>query len=175
MESTKEDQNKGKEGPNQKKIQPSKKGINNQGQKQKIDQPPNKKSEKDKIISNNNYNQAEILSEINSLKKELELKSNLINNLISEVNKQNLALKDYQIEEKSKNNMNLRLMQSQEEIKNLKSMNSSMKKEIENINLEKEEYKKKIDELNSKLDAEKLKNNSLSANNEELNNKIEQK
>ena len=142
MESTKEDQNKGKEGPNQKKIQPSKKGINNQGQKQKIDQPPNKKSEKDKIISNNNYNQAEILSEINSLKKELELKSNLINNLISEVNKQNLALKDYEILERTKNDINALLLRAQEENENLKSQNANMKEELNKINLEKEEFKK---------------------------------
>jgi len=116
---------------------------------------------KDKSINdNNNYSAAdkeEILSEINSLKNELESKKNLINSLISEVNKQNLALKDFEILQKTKNNMNSYLMKSKEEIENLKSMNSTMKKELEKVKSEKEECEKQINILNSQLNSEKKK------------------
>lgn len=112
-----------------------------ENQKKKINNPPTK-TNFPKNDNNINYNQDEILSEINTLKKELESRSTLINNLITEVNKQNLALKDYEILERTKNDINALLLRAQEENENLKSQNANMKEELNKINLEKEEFKK---------------------------------
>ena len=69
--------------------------------------------------------------------------------------------------------MNSYLMQSKEEIENLKSMNNTMKKELEKVKSEKEEYKKQMNILNNQLSSEKKKTLTLSANNKELSDKIE--
>ena len=145
MESTKPDPNINKEKNNKKKIISNNNDLGNQNKKQKNNNiPSNKKFENNNIINNKNkninvnvngtknLNQKEILSEINNLKKELELKGNLINKLISEVNKQNLELKDYDILEKTKNELKMSLMHSEEEIKQLKE-------ELNKVNKEKEE------------------------------------
>ena len=181
MESTKPEPNINKEKNNKKKIISTNNDLGNQNKKQKNNNiPSNKKLENNNIINNKNkninvnvngtknLNQKEILSEINNLKKELELKGNLINKLISEVNKQNLELKDYDILEKTKNELKMSFMHSEEEIKQLKE-------ELNKVNKEKEELKKTITNLNSELNMEKIKTSNLNINNEELNNKIAEK
>ena len=83
--------NKEKKNPNNNPL--TKKDSNTDNQKHKINNPPsNKNKEKNNtnITSNQNngttgksYNQTEILKEINTLKKELELKSTLITIFLS--------------------------------------------------------------------------------------------
>ena len=109
-----------------------------------------KEKEKNRIIDYNKYSlnqnintntnishdKEEIISQIRNLKNELDSKNNLINNLIQEMSKQNTILKDYEILEKEKNQINLQLKYLQNELENFKSLNNKMKIEIEQMKIE---------------------------------------
>ena len=125
----------------------------------------NNKKTSTQVIENTNFNNEELINQINALKEELKSKNDLLNNLIQEKNKQNLILKDFDILKQEKNQINTQINQMKEELENFKSINNKMNYEIEQLKLEKDEHIKTIEKLNLQINSDK---NALI----DLNNKI---